>query len=280
MKIKKVLVLFLVCILATTPMIGCSKDKADTSNDNAIVDANKEDEQEESKEEVELLISAAASLTDVLNELAEVYKTVEPETTLNFTFGSSGALQAQIEEGAPVDIFMSAAQKQMKALDKGGHILDGTIKTLLLNKVVLITPKDGEIEIKSFEDLTKDEIKKIAIGDPANVPVGQYSEEIFNSLNISDKLNSKLVLGSDVRTVLTWVESGEVDCGIVYATDAFTSDSINIITEAPEGSHKEVSYPVAVVKDSKNPDRAKEFLDFLSTDKATELFEKYGFSTK
>ena len=280
MKTRKFLVLLLVCILSITPIIGCTKDKVDTSENNTTVDVGKENDQEEPKEEGELLISAAASLTDVLNELSEVYKTIEPETTLNFTFGSSGALQAQIEEGAPVDIFMSAAQKQMKALDEGGHILDGTIRTLLINKVVLITPKDGEVEMKSFEDLTKDEIKKIAIGDPANVPVGQYSEEIFNNLNIMDKVNSKFVLGSDVRTVLTWVESGEVDCGIVYATDAFTSDNVNIVTEAPEGSHKEVSYPVAVVKDSKNPDRAKAFLDFLSTDKATELFEKYGFSMK
>ena len=245
MKTRKFLVLLLVCILSITPMIGCSKDKVDTPENNTAVDVGKENEnnQEEPKEEVELLISAAASLTDVLNELAEVYKTIEPETTLNFTFGSSGALQAQIEEGAPVDVFMSAAQKQMKALDEGGNILDGTIKTLLVNKVVLITPKDGEVEMKSFEDLAKDEVKKIAIGDPANVPVGQYSEEIFNSLNIMDKVNPKFVLASDVRTVLTWVESGEVDCGIVYATDAFTSDSVNIVTEAPEGSHKEELCP-------------------------------------
>lgn len=280
MKTKKILVLLLVCVLTATYMVGCSKDDSETPKENTGVNTENVEEKDEAKENVELLVSAAASLTDVLGEIAEVYKTVDPETTLTFTFGGSGALQAQIEEGAPVDIFMSAAQKQMKALEEGAHILNGTVKTLLLNKVVLIAPKDGDIDIKSFEDLTKDEVEKIAIGDPGNVPVGQYSEEIFNNLNIADKVNSKLVLASDVRTVLTWVESGEVDCGIVYATDAFTSDNVNIITEAPEGSHKEVSYPVAVVKDSKNPDKAQAFLDFLSTDEAIKLFEKYGFSMK
>lgn len=285
MKLKKLSIILLSLVLVSTFMVGCSKGATVTPKEDTeakIEDENggNEEKNDEPKEQVELLISAAASLTDVLGELAEVYKTVEPETTLTFTFGGSGALQTQIEEGAPVDIFMSAAQKQMKALKEGGHILDGTIKTLLVNKVVLITPKAGNIDVKSFEDLTKDEIKKIAIGDPGNVPVGQYSEEIFDNLNISDQVNSKLVLANDVRTVLTWVESGEVDCGIVYATDAFTSNDINIITEAPEGSHKEVSYPVAVIKDSKNPDRSKSFLDFLSTDEAVKLFEKYGFSMK
>lgn len=232
------------------------------------------------QENVELLVSAAASLTDVLGEIATVYKTLEPETTLVFTFGGSGALQTQIEEGAPVDIFMSAAQKQMKALDEGGHIVDGTVKTLLVNKVVLIAPTDSTLNLTSFEDMGNDEVKKIAIGDPASVPVGQYSEEIFANLDLTHRVDKKLVLGSDVRTVLTWVESGEVDLGIVYATDAYTSDQIKIIAEAPDGSHKEVSYPVGVVEGSKNLDRAKAFLDFLSTEEAIKVFEKYGFSMK
>lgn len=278
MNLKKFLVFLLVSVMAVTSLVGCSKTTDAPEVIEPVVEENSNDDV--AKEEVELLISAAASLTDVLEELKELYKTVEPETSLTFTLGSSGALQAQIEEGAPVDIFMSAAQKQMDALEEKDLLADGTRKTLLVNKVVLITPKDGELEFNSFEDIAKDEVNKIAIGDPANVPVGQYSEEIFNNLEIADKVNDKLVLGSDVRTVLTWVESGEVDCGLVYATDAMTSDQVNIITEAPEGSHKEVSYPVAVIKDSKNVDRGQAFLDFLSTDDAVKLFEKYGFSMK
>lgn len=276
MKLKRFLGFMLVGVLVLTSLAGCSKKPQDKSQD----DESPVMSADQPKEEVELLVSAAASLTDVLGELEKVYKTIEPETTLKFTFGSSGALQAQIEEGAPVDIFMSAAQKQMKALEEGGHILEGTIKTLLVNKVVLIIPKNSDLGITSFEDLAKDEVKKIAVGDPGNVPVGQYSEEIFNNLKIMDKVNPKLILGSDVRTVLTWVESGEVDCGIVYATDAYTSEKVKIITEAPEGSHKEVSYPVGIVKESKHIDEAQSFLDFLSSDEAVQLFEKYGFSMK
>src|SRR5699024_11746883 len=129
-------------------------------------------------------------------------------------------------------------------------------------------------------DLTKENIKKIAVGDPSNVPVGQYSEEIFSNLNITDDISSKLVLGNDVRTVLTWVENSEVDCGIVYATYAFTSDKVEIITEVLSDSHKEVSYPAAVVKDSKHADESKAFIDFLSTDEIIKIFEKYGFTMK
>lgn len=275
MNFKKVISICLVIVVSLSLLAGCSKPQ--TEGQSAQTPAN---DAIPNGKNVELLISAAASLTDVLNEIADVYKDIEPNTKLTYSFGSSGALQAQIEEGAPVDIFMSAAQKQMKALEDKGLILDGTNKTLLVNKVVLITPANSNLEISSFDDLTKDEVKKIAIGDPSNVPVGQYSEEIFTNLNILDKVSPKTVLGNDVRTVLTWVESGEVDCGIVYATDAYTTDKVQIITEAPEGSHKEVSYPVAVVKTSKNSEAAKRFLDFLSTEKAINLFTKYGFTMK
>lgn len=275
MNFKKVISMCLVIVVSLSLLAGCSKPQ--TEGPSAQTPAN---DTVPNEKNVELLISAAASLTDVLNEIADVYKDIEPNTKLTYSFGSSGALQAQIEEGAPVDIFMSAAQKQMKALEDKGLILDGTNKTLLVNKVVLITPTNSNLEISSFDDLTKDEVKKIAIGDPSNVPVGQYSEEIFTNLNILDKVSPKTVLGNDVRTVLTWVESGEVDCGIVYATDAYTTDKVQIITEAPEGSHKEVSYPVAVIKASKNSEAAKRFLDFLSTEKAINLFTKYGFTMK
>lgn len=268
---KSFLMFLLVAVLGMTSLIGC------TPKENAGQETSGE---ESSKDEVELLVSAAASLTDVLEELKTIYKEKSPETTLNFTFSGSGALQAQIEEGAPVDVFMSAAQKQMDALEQGGHIKKDTRKTLLVNKVVLITPKDSDLGIVSFDDIAKEEIKKIGVGDPASVPVGQYSEEIFNNLGIKDSINEKLVLAPDVRTVLNWVETGDVDLGLVYATDVMTTDKINIVSEAPEESHKEVSYPVAVIKDSKHIEASKAFLDFLSTDEAKGIFEKYGFTIK
>ena len=227
---------------------------------------------------VELMIAAAASLTDVTAEIIEAYKTVAPGVTLTFTYGASGALQAQIEEGAPVDIFMSAAQKQMDALDEGALLLDGTRTNLLENKVVLIVPKDSALGITSFEDLTKDTVKIVAIGDPASVPAGQYAQEVLTTLGIKDKVEAKANLGTDVRQVLTWVETGEVDAGIVYATDAATSDKVTVVCEAPADSVKKIIYPVAILKASTNAEAAQAFIDFLKTDECVALFEKYGFT--
>jgi len=231
----------------------------------------------QSTESTELVISAAASLTDVLKELSATYATKEPNVKLTFTFGASGALQTQIEEGAPSDIFMSAAQKQMDGLDKKALLLDGTRKNLLVNKVVLITPKGNTKSIKSFADVNTGKVGKIALGEPKAVPAGQYAEEIFTYLKCLKEVKAKAVYGSDVRQVLTWVESGDVDCGIVYATDAATSSKIDVVAEAPTGSHQPVVYPVAVLKSSKNAVAAKAFLDFLSTDEAKKSFEKFGF---
>jgi molybdate transport system substrate-binding protein len=258
---KKIITLAITILILLVTFTGCQSQKNITK-------------------ETELLISAAASMTDVLQEIAENYKAVDSTIKLTFTFGSSGALQAQIEEGAPADIFISAAQKQMTALEEKGLIINDSKKILLVNKIVLITPKDSNLSITSFEDLTKDEVRKIALGEPNGVPVGQYSEEIFTSLGILDRVKEKAVYGSDVRTVLTWIETGEVDCGVVYATDAFSTDKVKIVSEAPEGSHKEVTYPVAIIKSSHNVERSQEFLNYLSTDEAINIFNKYGFSMK
>ena len=265
--IKK-LILILISLLSLSLLIGCS-----SQGETPV-------EEQTPAEEVELLISAAASMTDVLAELTEAYKEVAPNVKLTYTFGGSGSLQTQIEEGAPSDIFMSAAQKQMDTLEEGGYIIKDTRKTLLVNKVVLISPLDSESSVTSFEELVNPEVENIGIGDPTSVPVGQYSEEIFTNLDIWDEINAKAVYGSDVRTVLTWVEAGEVDFGLVYATDAASTDKIKVLTEAPEGSHKEVSYPVAVIKSSNNVDAAQAFLDYLSSEEAAEVFVKYGFAMK
>lgn len=261
MKIKKITSLIIIALISLLIFTACEKNNS-------------------TAEENELLVSAAASMTDVLQEIAENYKMISPTTKLTFTFGSSGALQTQIEEGAPADIFISAAQKQMTALEKKDLIVKDSKKTLLVNKVVLIAPKDSNLSLTSFKDVIKDEVGKLALGEPTGVPVGQYSEEIFTSLDILDKVKIKAVYGSDVRTVLTWVESGEVDCGVVYATDAYSTGKVKIVAEAPEGSHKEVTYPVAVIKSSPNVEKAQEFLNYLSTDEAVQIFEKYGFSMK
>ena len=234
--------------------------------------APNEDENNAAKP-AELLISAAASMTDCLTELAELYKAAAPNVTLTFTFGSSGSLQSQIEEGAPADVFISAAQKQMNALDEKDLIDKDTRKDLLVNEVVLITPKGNPLT-----DVTKDEVAKIALGELGSVPVGQYSEEIFKHYEIMDAVSAKAVYGSDVRTVLTWIENGEADCGVVYATDAAISDAVDVAAVAPAESHKEVVYPIAMIKDSKQPEAAKAFIDYCFSEEAAAIFTKYGFA--
>ena len=146
--------------------------------------------------------------------------------------------------------------------------------------MVLIVPKEGGKDIKSFEELTRDDIRHVALGEPKGVPVGQYTEEILTKLGILDAVKAKAVYGSDVRQVLSWTETGDADCGVVYATDAAVSDKVKVAAKAPEGSHKPVIYPAAIIKDSKHMAEAKDFLAFVSTEQAKALFEKYGFVCK
>lgn len=271
MKIKRsfMMMVTMSIFLCMVLLAGCGADKAST-----------EKTPEKAAPQQEVFVSAAASLTDVMKELSDMYTKQHPEVKLTFSFGSSGALQNAIEQGAPVDVFVSAAQKQMNALEQKGLLAEGTRKDLLINKVVLITPKDSKLGLKSFEDISGDKVKRIALGEPKGVPVGQYSEEIFQSLHTLDVIKTKAAYGSDVRQVLTWVESGEVDCGVVYATDAAMSKKITIVATAPEGSHKPVIYPAAAIKDSKHLEQAKAFLAFISTPEAGKVFEKYGFQVK
>jgi molybdate transport system substrate-binding protein len=153
-----------------------------------------------------------------------------------------------------------------------------SIVNLLENKIVLIVPADSDTDLSSFEEVATDKVTMIGLGEPESVPVGQYSEEVFTSLNILDAVKAKANYGSDVRTVLSWVETSAVDCGIVYATDAYTSENVKIVAEAPEGSCKQVIYPAGVVKASENADAAEAFVEYLQTEDTLTLFESYGFS--
>ena len=227
--------------------------------------------------EVSLTISAAASLKGAIEEIKTVYKEEKPNVTLTCNFGSSGSLQQQIEQGAEVDIFFSAAAKQMNALQEKGLIIEDTRKDILENKIVLIVPKDVTT-VNDFTDLESDNVKKIALGEFKSVPVGQYSEEVLKSLNIMESIESKVVFGKDVKEVLTWVETGNADAGMVYETDSKVSDKVRIVAYAPEGSHKKVVYPASIIKDSKNIEASKEFMNFLCSGKAKSIFEEYGFA--
>lgn len=225
-----------------------------------------------------LTIAAAASLKDAMAEIATAYQTVAPDVSLTITYGASGSLQTQIEQGAPVDIFMSAGAKQMDALEEGNLLLEGTRANLLSNKLVLIVPADSDKAISSFEDLATDRVDLVALGDPKSVPAGQYAEQVLTSLNILDKVKAKTNYGTDVRQVLTWVESGDVDCGVVYATDAATSDKVTVVCEAPADVAPKINYPVAVIASSKQATAAQDFLNYLKTSDAAAIFEKYSFT--
>jgi molybdate transport system substrate-binding protein len=259
-----------VLILSIAVLAGCTAESGTSDKISEISTGTSHN--------IELIISAAASLKDVGAEIAKIYKQKVPNVKITYNFGSSGSLQTQIEEGAPSDIFISAAQKQMAALKEKGLVINDTNKDLLSNKIVLITPKDSKKEITKFEDISTDKVSKVALGEPGSVPVGQYSEEVFTKLGILDKVKPKSNYGSDVRQVLTWVENGEVDCGVVYATDAAASQKVNVVCEALKDSNKPIIYPVAVLKSSKHYNEAKAFVDFLSSSEAVKVFEKYGFS--
>ena len=225
----------------------------------------------------ELTILAAASLTDVCTQLKNEYEKQNPDVKLLFSFGGSGALQAQIEAGAPCDVFISASTKQMNALVQRNLMEEGSVSNLLQNKVVLILPKDSNLELSSFEELAKPEIKMIAIGEPGSVPVGQYSKAICENLGIWNDVSKKANFASDVRTVLSWVEESACDCGVVYATDAAVSQKIRIVAAAPKDSCSPVIYPVGIVKTSRQKAAAKKFEDFLFSKRVSEIYSKAGF---
>jgi molybdate transport system substrate-binding protein len=273
---KKLLILVLA--LAIILLAGCG-GTAVTEDPAAATEAAETPEQvpDTTPEPADLTISAAASLTDVLTEIGNDYMAEFTNVTLTFNFGSSGTLQTQIEEGAPADVFLSAAQKQMDALAEKDLIIADTRRNLLVNKVVLIVPANSDKGITSFEDVATDKVTVAAIGGE-NVPVGDYAREVFTTLGTLDTVLAKASLGSDVRQVLSWVESGDADCGIVYATDAATTGGVTIVAEAPEGSHKAIVYPGAVIADSANADAAQAFLDYLSSPAAAAKFEAAGFT--
>lgn len=264
-KVKNLIAIILTIVLATG-LIGCgTKNTAEPKTSG----------QPEAKN-ITLTVSAASSLKDAMEEIKTLYSQEKSGVTITYNFGASGSLQQQIEQGADVDVFISAATKQMSALKEKSMILDETNKNFLGNKLVLVIPQDSSI-VADFKDLTSPNVKKIALGEPKSVPAGQYGEEVLTKLALLDTIKSKVVYGKDVKEVLTWVETGNADAGIVYATDAKTSAKVKIAAIAAEGSHTPVVYPAAVIKASKNGDAAKDFINFIYSDKAKPVFEKYGF---
>ena len=225
-----------------------------------------------------ILVAAAASLKNAYEDkLIPMFEEQYPGVTVEGTYDSSGKLQTQIEEGLEADVFMSAATKQMKALDDEGMIASDSIVNLLENKIVLIVPAGSDSKIDSFEKIG--DAASIALGDPESVPAGQYAKEALTNLNVWDSIQDKVSFGTNVTEVLNQVAAASADAGLVYATDAASkADQVTVVAEAPEGSlEKKVIYPVAVVKATTHEDAAKAFVDFLQTPEAIAVFESYGF---
>jgi len=223
----------------------------------------------------EILVSAAASLTDVLKEISNGYQS-KSKNTVKFNFGPSSGLARQIEEGAPADMFFSADLAQMDDLDKNGRLEPGTRKNLLSNQLVIIVPSDSKLAIASPKDLLKPEVKRIALAEPP-VPVGAYSTKYLEAEGLWDKIKPKVVPVQDVRATLASVESGNVEAGFVYKTDAAVSKKVKIVYEVPIDKGPKIVYPVAIVKESKRKDTARDFFNYVQTPASKELFKKYGF---
>lgn len=224
----------------------------------------------------EILVSAAASLTDVLKEIGDNYQS-KSKHTVKFNFGPSSGLARQIDEGAPADIFFSADLKQMDGLDKKGRLEPGTRKNLLSNQLVIIAPADSKLTLSSPKDLLKAEVRKIALAEPSSVPAGVYSKKYLDDEGLWGKVEAKIVPVQDVRATLASVESGNVEAGFVYKTDAAISKKVKIVYEVPVEKGPKITYPAAIVKDSKHKDAARDFLNYVQTSAGKDSFRKYGF---
>ena len=244
-------------------------------------------------EPVELIVFAAASMTETMNQIAELYKAKAPNVTLTYNFDSSGTLKTQIQEGAECDLFISAGQKQMNQLDitadpevntdKLDFVLEGTRVNLLENRVTLCVPEGNPKDIKSFDDLA-DKLKEgsvlMAMGN-SDVPVGQYTKKILAFYGLDEEKLAKdgvITYGTNVKEVTTQVTEASVDCGVVYCTDAFSA-GLTPVDYATKEMCGQVIYPAAVLNISKNQEAAKEFLAYLQTDEAMKVFEAVGFAS-
>ena len=288
---KKQFAVVMAAMMAAGMMAGCSSKpqettaaatEAETTAEETIaaeIEAESKEEEKADLGEQSILVAAAASLKNAYeDELIPMFEEQYPGVTVEGTYDSSGKLQIQIEEGLEADVFMSAAVKQMKALDEEGMIASDTIVDLLENKIVLIVPAGSDSKIDSFEKIG--DAASIALGDPESVPAGQYAKEALTNLNVWDSIQDKVSFGTNVTEVLNQVAAASADAGIVYATDAASmADQVTVVAEAPEGSlEKKVIYPVAVVKATAHEDAAKAFVDFLQTPEAIKVFEAYGFT--
>ena len=225
----------------------------------------------------ELFIFGAMSLTDALTEVSQRFGATR-NVKVYCNFAGSSTLQRQIEKGAPADVFISASPKQIDALQREGLIYEDSRQAILNNRLVLIAPVDSSLSMVDVGTLSQDSIRRIAIGEPNSVPAGIYGREALTHLGIWDAVQPKLIPSTDVRSTLAYVESGEVDVGVVYQTDAAISRKVRIIYQFPDSSHSSIVYPAAVLRHTGHKILAQAFLEYLQTAEVAIIFEEYGFS--
>lgn len=224
----------------------------------------------------EITVFAAASLTDVLKEAATEYEKQSTDKVF-FNFGASSLLERQIEEGAPADVFFSADEAKMDTLAGKNLVANETRKSRLSNSLVIVTAADSDLKITAPADLAGPKVKRIALADPKAVPAGVYSKAFLEKEKLWPAVEPKVVPVDNVRAALAAVESGNIEVGMVFKTDAFVSKKVKIAYEIPAATGPKISYPMAVLKNSKQVESAKRFEDYLNSDDAAKIFEKYGF---
>ena len=262
MQRRKCLTLFLTGLVSGSIAIGCSR----------------EDQTVGSEDPVTLTVSAAASLQAALEKITPQFTEVHPDITIDYNFASSGALQRQIEQGAPTDVFFAAASKQMDALSDKGMIVPDSRQDLVANRLALVTSADSALDITDIAQLKTTDVNSIAVGEFRSVPAGQYAQQAFQNLELLDTLQPKFVFSNNVRSVLAAVESGNVELGILYTTDAALSRQVKVLTTVPEEFHLPIVYPIAIVGNSAQPAAAQRFIDFLTTETAQTMFTEFGFN--
>jgi molybdate transport system substrate-binding protein len=228
---------------------------------------------------VELSVSAAASLTDALKEIAPIYEKASGEKVA-LNLGASSMLARQIQEGAPADVFFSADEAKMGTLEKAGLLLPGTRRSLLSNILVVVVAADGALPISSAKDLTSPRVRALALADPRAVPAGIYAKEWLTKAGVWTELVARVVPAENVRAALAAVEAGNVEAGIVYKTDALISKKVRVAFEVPPSEGPDISYPVAALAQSRRPDAARRFLAVLESPEARAVFERYGFAVR
>ncbi|MGM9928437.1 MAG: molybdate ABC transporter substrate-binding protein [Bacillus sp. (in: firmicutes)] len=246
----------IICICAVWFLVGCSNQQSET-------------------EPVVLTISAASSLKDVLEETETLFLKEHDGISLQFNFAASGTLAKQIEQGAPVDLFISASEDHFAELKDAGFI--ESEMQLAKNELVLIAASTSDLQVNNFSDLLEINLNKLAIGTPDVVPAGTYSQQALTYYHVWGKMQNQLIYTKDVRQVLSYVETKNVDMGIVYKTDALVSEKVKIVASASEESHDEIMYPAGVIKSTKHPKEAQAYYEFLKSDEMKQLLSQYGF---